>query len=67
MTTPPRLQYSSCRARVDGQVLIALKHTGKDEAGAQVKLPWIEMPPEDLARLIKTLQQVLDDLPTRGA
>lgn len=45
---------------VDGQVVIALKHTGKDQAGATVKLPWIEMPPEDLARLIKTLQQVLD-------
>lgn len=61
MTTSPRLQYTSVRTRVvDGQVVIGLKHTGKDGEGAQVKLPWNEMPPEDLARLIKTLQQVLD-------
>lgn len=68
MHAPPRLQYTSVRTRVvDGQVLIAMKHTGKDEAGAQVKLPWIEMPPEDLARLIKTLQQVLDGAGPKSA
>lgn len=61
MPTPPRLRYTSVRTRVvDGQVVIGLKHTGKDGEGAQVKLPWIEMPPEDLARLIVTLRQVLD-------
>ncbi|CAN7679586.1 hypothetical protein LJR039_005443 [Pseudorhodoferax sp. LjRoot39] len=60
MAAPPRLQYTSVRTRVvDGQVVIGLKHTGKDGEGAQVKLPWIE-PPEDLARLINTLQQVMD-------
>lgn len=40
MTTPPLLQYTSGRTRVvDGQMVIGLKHTGKDELGAQVKLP----------------------------
>lgn len=49
---PARFQYTSVRTRlVDRQVVIGLKHTGKDEAGAQIKLPWIEMPPEELARL----------------
>ncbi len=64
-TAPARLQYTSVRTRVvDGQVLIALKHTGKDEAGVKVKLPWIEMPPGDLERLVKTLQDVLATRPT---
>ena len=61
MTTPPRLQHTSVRTRVvDGQLLIGLMHTGTDESGASVRFPWIEMPPEDLARLINTLQQTLD-------
>lgn len=66
MTTPPRLQYTSVRTRVvDGQVLIGLKHTAKDQAGEQVKLPWIEMPPGDLERLVTTLKDVLAGLPTK--
>ena len=60
VTAPPRLQYTSVRTRVvDGQVVIALKHTGKDEAGAQVKLPWVEMTPEDAADLAAAIQHAL--------
>ncbi|WP_082524733.1 hypothetical protein [Pseudorhodoferax sp. Leaf274] len=63
MTTPPRLQYTNVRTRlVNGKVVIGLQHTIKDPLGDQHELPWIEMPPEDLVRLIKTLQQVLDGL-----
>jgi hypothetical protein len=60
MITPARLQFTSVRRRiVDGHVLIGLKHTGKDEEGVRVLLPWMEMPPGDVERLIVTLQQVL--------
>jgi len=58
--TPPRLQFTSVRTRVvDGQLLVGLKHTAKDASGERVVLPWVEMPPEDAARLVKTLQDVL--------
>jgi hypothetical protein len=30
-----------------------------DASGERVVLPWIEMPPEDAQRLVKTLQDVL--------
>lgn len=61
MTAPPRLRYTSVRTRVvDGQVLIGLMHTCTDTAGIAVRFPWIEMRPEDLAQLIKNLQQTLD-------
>jgi hypothetical protein len=61
---PPRLQFTSVRTRVvDGQVLVGLKHTAKDASGERVVLPWIEMPPEDAERLVKTLQDVLDGNP----
>lgn len=62
-TTPPRLQYTSIRTRVvDGKPLIGLKHTAKGADGAQIKYERIEMPPEDVRGLIKTLQEVLDEL-----
>ena len=61
MIHPPRLQYTSVRTRVvDGIVMIGLKHTARDEAGQTVKSSWIEMPPEDLERLVLTLLQTLE-------
>ncbi|MBO9679534.1 MAG: hypothetical protein J7556_14930 [Acidovorax sp.] len=63
MSTTHRLQYTSIRTRVEGgNPLIGLKHTAKGADGAQVKFDWIEMPPEDVAGLIKTLQDTLTEL-----
>lgn len=63
MTPVPRLQYTSVRTRIaDGKPFIGLKHTAKSEDGAQIKHDWIEMPPEDVQRLISTLQQTLEEL-----
>lgn len=64
MTAPaPRLQFSSIRTRIeDGKPLIGLKHTAKTSSGLPVSTAWIEMPPEDVRRLIKSLQDALDDL-----
>lgn len=69
VTTPPRLQYTSVRTRVvNGPLLIGLKHTIKDPLGDQHEMPWLEMPPDEVARLIKTLQQALDGaIPPREA
>ncbi len=62
-TTPLLLQYTSIRTRVVGsKVLIGLKHTYKDDAGLEFKTEWIEMPPEDAAKLVGTVQQALDEL-----
>lgn len=63
MTPVPRLQFTSVRTRiVDGKPLIGLKHTAKAAAGFPVSTSWIEMPPEDIERLIKTLQETLAEL-----
>lgn len=63
MTITTRLQYVTIRTRVvEGKPLIGLKHTAKGEDGSQIKHDWIEMPPEDVRRLITTLQQTLDEL-----
>lgn len=48
---------------VDVNPLIGLKHTAKAAAGLQVSTVWIEMPPEGVERLIKTLQETLAELP----
>ena len=58
------LQFTSVRTRiVDGKTLIGLKHTAKDADGARVSTDWVEMPPEDAERLVKTLRQTLAELP----
>lgn len=63
MTPTPRLQFTSVRTRiVDGKPLIGLKHTAKASAGLPVSTAWVEMPPEDVERLIKTLQDTLAEL-----
>ena len=64
MTAPaPRLQFTSIRTRAeDGKQLIGLKHTAKTSSGLPVSTAWIEMPPEDLEQLIKSLQEALDEL-----
>ena len=64
MTAPAhRLQLTSVRTRiVDGKTLIGLKHTAKGAAGESIKHDWIEMPPEDLRRLVQTLQETLAEL-----
>ena len=63
MTPVPLLQFTSVRTRiVDGKPLIGLKHTAKASAGLPVSTSWIEMPPEDVVRLIKTLQETLAEL-----
>jgi hypothetical protein len=67
MTITTRLQYVTIRTRVvDGKPLIGLKHTAKAEDGSQIKHAWIEMPPEDVRRLVSTLQQTLDELDRGG-
>lgn len=66
MSTTHRLQYTSVRTRVeDGKPLIGLKHTAKGVDGTQVKYDWIEMPLEDVAGLIKALQDTLAELDGR--
>ncbi len=63
MTPVPRLQFTSVRTRiVDGKPFIGLKHTAKAAAGLPVSTTWVEMPPEDVERLIKTLQDTLAEL-----
>ena len=63
MTTAPILQFTSVRTRiVGGKTLIGLKHTAKTSAGLPVTTTWVEMPPEDVERLIKTLQETLAEL-----
>ena len=64
MTVPaPRLQFTSIRTRAeDGEPLIGLKHTAKTSSGLPVSTAWIEMPPADVERLIKSLQEALDEL-----
>jgi hypothetical protein len=60
MIQPHRMQFTSVRTReVDGQALIGLKITAKDQAGERVQLPWVEMTPEDAVGLVKTLQNAL--------
>lgn len=70
MTTPAALllQYTSVRTReVNGQVLIGLKHTYKDARKQEFKTEWIEMTPEDAAKLVGTIQQALDELGQAGS
>ncbi|WP_454706671.1 hypothetical protein [Delftia acidovorans] len=47
---------------VGGKTLIGLKHTAKTSAGLPVTTTWVDMPPEDVERLIKTLQDTLAEL-----
>lgn len=63
MTSALTLQFTSVRTRVvDGKTLIGLKHTAKDADGARVSTDWVEMPPEDVQRLVKTLQGALAEV-----
>ncbi len=63
MTSALTLQFTSVRTRVvDGKTLIGLKHTAKDAEGARASTDWVEMPPEDVERLVKTLQDTLAEL-----
>ena len=63
MTPSPLLQFTSVRTRVvGGKTLIGLKHTAKTSAWLPVTTTWVEMPPEDVERLIQTLQQTLAEL-----
>ncbi|SDZ53182.1 hypothetical protein [Delftia lacustris] len=60
MIPVPLLQYTDVRTRVfNGQTLIGLKHTAKTKSGLAVTTTWVDMPPEDVERLIKTLQDTL--------
>lgn len=63
MTPAPLLQFTSVRTRVEGdKTLIGLKHTAKTSAGLPITTTWVEMPPEDVERLIKTLKDTLAEL-----
>lgn len=63
MTSALTLQFTSVRTRVvDGETLIGLKHTTNGSDGARVSTEWVEMPPEDVERLVKTLQDTLAEL-----
>lgn len=63
MTPAPILKFTSIRTRiVGGKTLIGLKHTAKTSTGLPVTTTWVEMPPEDVERLIKTLQDTLAEL-----
>ena len=64
MTVPaPRLQSTSIRTRVvNGKPLIGVKHTAKTSSVLPVSTVWIDMSPEDVEGLIKSLQEALDEL-----
>lgn len=63
MPAAPILQFTSIRTRVVGEkTLIGLKHTASTSAGLPVTTTWVDMPPEDVERLIKTLQDTLAEL-----
>ena len=58
-----RLQYTSIRTRLEGgKPFIGLKHTAKGAAELPVSTVWIEMPPEDVRGLIKSLEETLSEL-----
>lgn len=42
--------------------MIGLKHTAKTSSRLPVSTAWIEMPPEDVKRLITSLQETLEGL-----
>lgn len=57
------LQYTSIRTSlVGGKPFIGLKHTAKGAADLPVSTVWIDMPPDDVRRLIKSLQETLAEL-----
>jgi len=63
MKPAPRLQFTSIRTRPeDGKPLIGLKHTAKTSSGLPISTSWVEMSPEDVKRLIKSLQDTLTEL-----
>lgn len=63
MTTTLRLQYTDVRSRlVDGKPLIGLRHRAKAAGDMPVTTAWVEMPPETVRGLIKTLQDTLSEL-----
>lgn len=63
MIPSPLLQFTSVRTRVlDGKTLIGLKHTAKTASGLDIATVWVDMPPGDVEKLIKTLQDTLADL-----
>jgi hypothetical protein len=63
MTTTLRLQYTDVRTRlVDGKPLIGLRHRAKASGDMPVTTAWVEMPPETVRGLIKTLQKTLAEL-----
>ncbi len=63
MTTTLRLQYTDVRTRlVDGKPFIGLRHRAKAVGDMPVTTAWVEMPPETVRGLIKTLQETLAEL-----
>lgn len=63
MTTTPRLQYTDVRTRlVGGKPLIGLRHRAKAAGDLPITTTWVEMPPETVRGLIKTLQEALAEL-----
>lgn len=63
MTPTPLLQFTSVRTSVvGGKTLIGLKHTAKTSAGLPLSTTWIDMHPEDVELLIKTLHDTLAEL-----
>lgn len=63
MTPVLLLQFTSVRTRIEGgKTLIGIRHTAKTSAGLPVTTTWVEMPPEDVERLITTLQDTLAEL-----
>lgn len=63
MTSALALQFTSVRTRVvDGKTPIGLKLTAKASESARVSNDWVEMPPEEAERLVKTLQDTLSQL-----
>ena len=68
MTTTLRLQYTDVRTRlVDGEPLIGLRHRAKAAGDMPVTTAWVEMPPETVRGLIKTLQETLAELEPKQA
>lgn len=63
MIPAPLLQFTDVRTRVfNGKTLIGIKHTAKTTSGLDIATTWVDMPPEEVQRLIKTLQDALAEL-----
>ncbi len=57
-----RLQFTTISSReVNGRPIIAIRHTARYADGERAEVPWIEMTPEDAAKLGRELLSAAGD------